>query len=459
MPIQVLMPALSPTMTEGTLAKWLKKEGETVESGDVLAEIETDKATMEVEAVEEGTLGRILVKEGTEGVAVNAPIALLLEEGEDESALDEAAEKPAGAPEPKSQDTTSDASSGKSESTEKAPASDGGNVGQAPKPAAKADAGSGQSAKAPAAPASQDGGRVFASPLARRMAEQSGLDLAAVSGSGPQGRIVKRDIEAALEGGAKPAAAAASEGGPAAAPAPAAAPLPEGVAYHDEPHSGMRKVIAQRLSEAKRTIPHFYLSMDCQLDALLALRKDLNDRSPEGEGAYRISVNDFVIRAAALAMRKHPNVNASWTEQAVRIYDSVDISVAVATPGGLITPIVRNADNKGLAAIAGEMKDLAARARDGKLSPEEYQGGGFTISNLGMYGVSEFSAIINPPQSAILAVGAGEQRPVVKDGAVAIATVMTCTLSVDHRSVDGALGAEYLASFKKLIEEPLTMLL
>jgi pyruvate dehydrogenase E2 component (dihydrolipoamide acetyltransferase) len=436
MPIQILMPALSPTMTEGTLAKWHKKEGDTVESGDILAEIETDKATMEVEAVEEGILGKILVPDGTEGVAVNAPIALLLEDGEDASALEGAA---APAPAPAATPPVPEAAA-------PAPAS------PEPLPAAPA------AAPAPQSAPSGDGSRIFASPLARRMAVQAGIDLAAVQGSGPGGRIVKHDIEAAMSGGARPPPAAAPPAATSAAPAPAPQPL-DGASYREQPNSGMRKVIAQRLSEAKRDIPHFYLTMDCELDRLLALRKDLNARSPEGEGAYRVSVNDFVIRAASLAMRQVPNVNASWTDSAIRLYDDIDISVAVATPGGLITPIIRKADNKGLAAISSAMKDLASRARDGKLSPEEYQGGGFTISNLGMFGVKEFSAIINPPQSAILAVGAGEQRPVVKDGALAIATVMSCTLSVDHRSVDGALGAQYLAAFKKLIEEPLTMLL
>ncbi|MGY8992940.1 MAG: pyruvate dehydrogenase complex dihydrolipoamide acetyltransferase [Rhodospirillales bacterium] len=425
MPIQILMPALSPTMTEGTLAKWHKKEGDTVESGDILAEIETDKATMEVEAVEEGILGKILVPDGSEGVAVNEPIALLLEDGEDSSALDGAIDSALA---------SKTLAPAKAEATLSAPTE--------PQFSSAVSAG--------------DGSRVFASPLAKRMAIQAGIDLGSIRGSGPGGRIVKHDIELAVIGGVPPE--------PAIAPQAAAAPIlvlepAQGAAYREQPNSGMRKAIAQRLGDAKRNIPHFYLTVDCELDGLLELRKDLNARSPEGEGAYRVSVNDFVIRAAALAIRRVPNVNVSWTDSAILLYNDIDISVAVATPGGLITPIIRKADNKGLAVISSEMKDLASRARDGKLAPEEYQGGGLTISNLGMFGVKEFSAIINPPQSVILAVGAAEPRPVVKDGALAIATVMSCTLSVDHRSVDGAMGAQYLAVFKKLIEEPLTMLL
>ena len=429
MPIQILMPALSPTMTEGTVAKWLKGEGDSVESGDILAEIETDKATMEVEAVDEGVLGKIMIAEGSEGVPVNTVIAVLLEEGEDASALDGMDAAPAAV----------------------APA--------APEPAPQAAPAAPQALAAapPAAPAVSTGGRIIASPLARRMADQAGLDLTGVGGSGPNGRIVKRDIEAALSG-AVPAVGPTAT--PAAAPVPAARPGPQPVgAYTEVPNNTMRKVIAQRLSEAKRDIPHFYLSVDCEIDALLAMRQDLNARSPEGEAAYKLSVNDFVVRAVALALRQVPTANATWTENAVLLYTAVDVAVAVATPGGLITPVLRDADNKGLAAISNEVRDLATRARDGKLAPEEYQGGGFTISNLGMYGVRDFSAIINPPQSCILAVGAGEQRPVVHDGALAIATVMTCTLSVDHRSVDGAIGAEFMAAFKRLIEEPLTMLL
>ena len=428
MATNILMPALSPTMTEGTLARWLKKEGETIKAGDVIAEIETDKATMEVEAVDEGVLGRILVADGTEGVKVNAPIAVLVAKGE---------AVPAGAPAP---------------------------VAAAPAPAAAAMAAPEPASRPPAAPVSpasaapvsvHNGARVFISPLARRMAAQAGIDPAGLAGSGPHGRIVKADIEAAL---AKPAATPAPVA--AAAPRPAA-PAPVVTAPHRlVPNSSMRKVIARRLTEAKRDIPHFYVSMDIEIDALLKLREELNARSPkDGPGAFRLSVNDLIIKAAAVTLRRIPKVNASYTEDNVILYDDVDISVAVSIPDGLITPIVRKADQKGLAAISTEMKDLGARAKAGKLKPEEFQGGGFSISNMGMFGVSNFAAVINPPQAAILAVAAGQQRPVVKNGALAIATVMTCTLSVDHRVVDGALGAEWLASFKAVVEDPMSLML
>ena len=432
MPIQILMPALSPTMTEGTLAKWLKKEGDAVDSGDVIAEIETDKATMELEVIDEGVLGRILVAEGTTGVQVNQTIALLLEEGEDASALDaaEAAAAPPPAPKP----------------VPPAPPR------QAPPPAAPRPAPSAPPGT-PAPQAAPQGRRVFASPLARRLAGEAGLDISAVPGTGPHGRIVKSDIEAAVAGGVAV---------PVATPVTAVAPAPAVTAEQTTtaiPNTTMRKVIAARLSQSKRDIPHFYLTIDCEMDALLGVRRELNANAPEGEGSYKISLNDFIIRATALALRQVPAANATWTDEAILRYDRVDVCVAVATPGGLITPVIRDADNKGLLVLSREMNDLAARAREGKLLPEEYQGGGFTISNLGMYGVKEFAAIINPPQSCILAVGAGAQRPVVKDGALAVATVMSCTLAVDHRSVDGAVGAEFLAAFKRLVEAPLTMLL
>lgn len=441
MPVKILMPALSPTMTEGTLAKWLVKEGDTVESGDVIAEIETDKATMEVEAVDEGKIGKILVSEGSEGVAVNEVIALLLEEGEDASALDGA--------------DTSAASVGES-----TPAA------EEPKPDVSTSEAAPAKGQAPAAPVS-GGDRIKASPLARRIAANEGLDLGKVEGSGPRGRVVKRDVEAAIS--SKPAEKAAS-GAAASAPAgdkPAAAAqapaasgwnpdltgLPE---YEEIPNSSMRKVIARRLTQSKQQVPHFYLTVDCELDNLLATRKQLNEKAGEG---VKVSVNDFVIRAASIALKRVPAANAVWTDAAILQCKQQDISVAVAIDGGLITPVIRNAGSKGLAEISTEMKALAGKAREGKLKPEEFQGGTFSVSNLGMFGIKEFSAIINPPQGCILAVGAGEQRAVVKDGALAIATVMSCTLSVDHRVVDGAVGAEFMAEFKKLIEDPLSMLL
>ena len=409
MPINILMPALSPTMTEGNLARWLKAEGDAVEAGDVIAEIETDKATMEVEAVDEGVLGRIVVPEGSEGVAVNAVIGVLLAEGEDAAAI---ADTPAPAEEP-------------ARTAEPAPQS-----AAEPPPAAS-----------PAAPRE----RIAASPLARRMAAQAGLDLAAIGGSGTGGRIVKADIEAALAAG--PAVAAPADAPPRAAAAPAPG---ETVRL-----STMRRVIAERMAESKATVPHFYLTVDCEIDELLKVRSEINKRIETA----RISVNDIVIRASALALREVPAANVSWAgEGSMTQHGAVDISVAVAIPGGLVTPIVRNADAKGLVEIATEMKALAARAREGKLTPEEYQGGSFSISNLGMYGVKSFDAVINPPQACILAVGAGEPRPVVRGGAIVPATVMSCTLSVDHRVVDGAIGAELLGAIKRNIEYPPAML-
>jgi pyruvate dehydrogenase E2 component (dihydrolipoamide acetyltransferase) len=428
MATNILMPALSPTMTEGTLARWLKKEGEAVKAGDIIAEIETDKATMEVEAVDEGILGKIMVNGGTAGVKVNDVIAVLVQPGEDANAKPAPKAAPAAAP------------------AAAAPAA-------APAPMAAA----------PAAAAA--GERVMASPLARRMAAQAGVDLAKLAGSGPNGRIVKADIEAALSRPAAPKAASVAPvpmEAPAPVPAPRPAPAPVAVAapHTAVPHSTMRKVIARRLSESKQNVPHFYASMDIELDAMLKLRGQLNAASPkDGPGAFKLSVNDLIIKAAAVTLRRIPKVNATWTDEAAILYDDVDISVAVSIPDGLITPIIRKADQKGLAAISTEMKDLAARAKSGKLKPDEFQGGGFSISNMGMYGVRDFAAIINPPQAGILAVSAGEQRPVVKDGALAIATVMTCTLSVDHRIVDGALAAEWIAAFKGIVENPLSLML
>ena len=430
-------------MTEGTLARWLKKEGESVKSGDVIAEIETDKATMEVEAVDEGVLGKILVGDGTQGVKVNQPIAVLVEPGEKVPA--EAAPSPAPPQQPAAPPPV------QSSPTPSPVAAD---AAAGPKPVA-AQRGNGHDTQAAA------GERIFVSPLARRMAQQAGIALDGLKGSGPNGRIVKADIEAALQKG--PAQALAPEAPALSAPTPARAPAPapQITAPHQlVPNSTMRKVIARRLTEAKQTIPHFYISMDIEIDPLLKLREELNAKSPkEGSGAFRLSVNDLIIKAAAVTLRRVPKVNATYTEDNIIIYDDVDISVAVSIPDGLITPIVRKADQKGLAAISNEMKDLIARAKSGKLKPEEFQGGGFSISNMGMYGVSSFAAVINPPQAAILAVSAGQQRPVVKNGALAIATIMTCTLSVDHRVVDGALGAEWLAEFKKVMEDPLSLML
>ncbi len=450
MATNILMPALSPTMTEGTLARWLKKEGEAVKAGDVIAEIETDKATMEVEAVDEGVLGKILVADGTAGVKVNEPIAVLVEQGEavPATAAAPAPKAPAPAPAPAAaQAQTAAPTPAAALATAAAPS-----VAPAATPQPAAAKGNGHDTA---------GNRIFVSPLARRMALQAGIDLAALTGSGPNGRIVKVDVEVAMSG-AKPAAAPVPAS--AVAPAPmaprAAAPVAIIAPHTLVPNSNIRKVIARRLVEAKQTIPHFYVSMDIEIDALLKLREELNAKSPkDGPSAFRLSVNDLIIKAAAITLRRIPKVNASFTEDAIAMYDDVDISVAVSIPDGLITPIVRKADQKGLAAISNEMKDLAGRARSGKLKPEEFQGGGFSISNMGMYGVSEFAAIINPPQAAILAVAAGQQRPVVKNGALAIATVMTCTLSVDHRVVDGALGAEWLAAFKTIVEDPLSLML
>ena len=428
MATNILMPALSPTMTEGTLARWLKKEGEQVKAGDIIAEIETDKATMEVEAVDEGILGKILVPGGTAAVKVNDVIAVLVEPGE---------------------------------SADAAPAAKPASAAAAPKPSAApaaAPVAAPVAVPAPNGHAASAGDRIAVSPLAKRMASQAGLDLSRVAGSGPNGRIVKADVVAGLAKGPAPQAAAA----PVPAARMPAAPVNTAAlgAHSAVPHSTMRKVIARRLSESKQNVPHFYVSMDIELDALLALRGQLNAASPkDGAGAFKLSVNDMIIKAAAVALRRLPKVNASWTEDATLLYDDVDISVAVSIPDGLITPIVRKADQKGLVAISSEMKDLAARAKSGKLKPEEFQGGGFSISNMGMYGVRDFAAIINPPQAGILAVSAGEQRPVVKDGALAIATVMTCTLSVDHRIVDGALAAEWIAEFKRIVENPLSLML
>jgi len=435
MSINILMPALSPTMTEGKLAKWHVKVGNTVKSGQVICEIETDKATMEVEAVDEGKIGQIVVPEGAEGVAVNAVIAILLEEGE--------TSVPAGAapaPAPKPAAATA------------APA--------APKPAPAAPAAVAPASGAPAPAAkpavAPSGGRIFASPLAKRIAAEKGLDLSGIRGSGPNGRIVKADVESAKPGAA-PAAAPVAAGASKAAPAAGAQPVFVAPGDTRVPHTSIRKVIARRMLESKQTVPHFYLTVELEIDALLAARQAINAVA-EKKGA-KVSVNDMVIKACAKALRDHPECNASWTEDEMIQYGAVDISVAVATDRGLITPIVRNADMKGLAQIASEMKDLAARAKIGKLKLDEFQGGGFTISNLGMFGINDFAAIINPPQAMILAVGAGEERPVARKGQVVVRTMMSCTLAVDHRVVDGAMGAQYLQTLRAYIEQPAAMLI
>ncbi|WP_316862545.1 pyruvate dehydrogenase complex dihydrolipoamide acetyltransferase [uncultured Cohaesibacter sp.] len=448
MPVTITMPALSPTMESGTLAKWLVQEGDEISAGDVIAEIETDKATMEVEAVDEGKIGKILVDAGTADVAVNAPIALLLEEGEDASALDGFdAGAPAAAPAP---------------AAEAAPA-----AAAAPAPAANVAAGP--------APSSGDGSRIFSSPLARRLAKLNDLDLAKISGTGPHGRIVKRDVDAALVSGTAKAGAPAAEA-PAvkaeAAVSAAGSAAPAGPSddqvlknfaegsYELVPHDGMRKTIAKRLTEAKQTIPHFYVSVDCELDALLALRSQLNASAPvrDDKPVFKLSVNDMVIKALALSLRDVPDANVSWTSDNMVKHKHVDVGVAVSIEGGLITPIIRKAEEKSLSTISNEMKDMGKRAKERKLKPEEYQGGTTAVSNMGMMGVKSFSAVVNPPHSTILAVGAGEKRPVVKGDELTVATVMTVTLSTDHRTVDGALGAELLAAFKGYIENPMGML-
>ncbi|KXO76450.1 pyruvate dehydrogenase complex dihydrolipoamide acetyltransferase [Brucella anthropi] len=438
MPINITMPALSPTMEEGNLSKWLVKEGDKIAPGDVIAEIETDKATMEVEAVDEGTIAKLVVPAGSEGVKVNALIAILAEEGEDVAA---AAKGAAAAP--------------KAETKAEAPKEE-------PKPAAT----SAPVKAEQSAPASNKGDRVFASPLARRIAKESGVDIAGVKGTGPHGRVVQRDVEAALASGGAKAAAPKAEA--AAAPKPmsddAVLKLFEEGTYEIVPHDGMRKTIARRLVESKQTVPHFYLTIDCELDALLALRSQINAAAPmikteKGEvPAYKLSVNDLVIKAVALALRDIPEANVSWTEGGMVKHKRADVGVAVSIPGGLITPIVRQSESKTLSAISNEMKDLAKRARDRKLKPEEYQGGSTSVSNLGMFGVKDFAAIINPPHATIFAIGAGEQRAVVKNGEIKVATVMSVTLSTDHRAVDGALAAELAQAFKRHIENPMGML-
>ena len=467
MPIEITMPALSPTMEEGTLAKWLVKEGDTVSSGDIIAEIETDKATMEVEAVDEGTVGKIVVPEGTEGVKVNAVIAVLLEEGEDAAAI-KAPSGGNGAGQAKAEGASDRAAEAKAEDPQK-----GYGRGEAPQKPGPGGNGSTapQAASAPAAGA--DGGRIFASPLARRIAKEKGIELGQVKGSGPHGRIVKADIEGFEPSKAAPRpapekAAPAAAGQPAMAATPAAPTgvpgftteqvrkIYEGRPFKEVTLDGMRKTIATRLTQAKSTIPHFYLRRDIRLDTLLQVRKTFNDQL--AASGVKLSVNDFVIKACAMALMRVQAANAVWAGDRILQFEAADVAVAVAIEGGLLTPVIRDANAKGLAQISTEMKDLAARARERKLQPHEYQGGSFAVSNLGMYGIDSFDAVINPPHASILAVGAGMEMPVVKAGAVEVATIMTVTLSVDHRVIDGALGAQFLEAIKGNLENPMMML-
>ena len=449
MPINILMPALSPTMEKGNLAKWLKKEGDKVKSGDVIAEIETDKATMEVEAVDEGTIAKILVPEGTQDVPVNDVIAVMAGDGEDVKAAASAgagaapAAKPAEAPKPAAQ---------------AAPAA----PKAAPSPAAAAPA---PQAAAPAAQGNGQGGRVFSSPLARRLAKEAGIDVGMVTGTGPHGRVIARDVDDAKSGkGLKAPAAAPAATGPSIAPSMSdkqILALFEPGSYEVVPHDGMRRTIAQRLTASVQNVPHFYLTIDCDIGKLLAAREEINAAAPkdkEKKPLYKISVNDFVIKAMAVALQKIPNCNVSWTEGGMLKHKHSDVGVAVAMPGGLITPIIRKAETKTLSTISNEMKDFAARARARKLKPEEYQGGTTAVSNLGMYGINHFTAVINPPHASILAVGTSEERPVVRGGKIEIAHMMSVTLSCDHRAIDGALGAELIGAFKQLIENPVMMM-
>lgn len=460
MATNILMPALSPTMEEGTLAKWLKKEGDSVKAGDVIAEIETDKATMEVEAVDEGTLAKILVEEGSEGVKVNTPIAVLAEEGEDTSA---AAPAPQAKSEPKAAETPKAEEAEPKAELEKAEAPQKAETPKETKEASKANQ------PKPAAAAS--GERVLASPLAKRLAGEGKLDLKLIVGTGPGGRIVKADVEKAMAASPQKAPEKSKDAAaPAKAPqggAPLAGSLPDARLFYKEgsykavPHDSMRKTVAKRLTIAKRDIPHFYVTADVEIDRLLAIRETINAKSSkDGDRAYKVSVNDFIVKAAASALMAVPDVNASWTDTEMLLHEHADIGIAVALPGnGLITPIIFAAETKGLVQISREAKELAAKARAKKLKPNEYEGGSFSVSNLGMYGTRDFTGVINPPQAAILAVGAGEKRPVVRDGdRLEVATVMTIRMSCDHRVIDGALGAQFVAALKGFLEDPATML-
>jgi pyruvate dehydrogenase E2 component (dihydrolipoamide acetyltransferase) len=452
MPINILMPALSPTMEKGNLAKWLKKEGDKVKSGDVIAEIETDKATMEVEAVDEGTIAKILVPEGTQDVAVNDVIAVLAGDGEDVKAAGAASAPPKAAP-------AAEAPAAKPAPT---PASAPAAAPAAKTPPPAAAAPSPQAASS--APQANGHARTFSSPLARRLAKEAGIELARINGSGPHGRIVARDVEEAKSGKGLKAPAVAPVGAPAIAPAISdkqILALFEPGSYEIVPHDGMRRTIAQRLTASVQTIPHFYLTIDCDIGKLLAAREEINATAPkdkEKKPIYKLSVNDFVIKAMAIALQRIPDCNVSWTEGGMLKHHHSDIGVAVAMPGGLITPIIRHAETKSLSTISSEMKDFAARARARKLKPEEYQGGTTAISNLGMYGIKDFTAVINPPHATILAVGTSEERAVVRNGKIEAAHIMSVTLSCDHRAVDGALGAELIGAFKMLIENPVMMM-
>jgi pyruvate dehydrogenase E2 component (dihydrolipoamide acetyltransferase) len=455
MPINILMPALSPTMEKGNLAKWLKKEGDKVKSGDVIAEIETDKATMEVEAVDEGTIAKILVPEGTQDVAVNDVIAVLAGDGEEAGAGASAPPKAAPAARPAAQPA---ASSFETPAT-RAPQDEARAASPAPRPE--------EGANAPVSKGARQGNghaRAFSSPLARRLAREAGIELARINGSGPHGRVIARDVEEAKSGKGLKAPVAAPAAGPSIAPSMSdrqILALYEPGSYEVIPHDGMRRTIAQRLTASVQTVPHFYLTMDCDIGRLLAAREEINAAAPkdkEKKPLYKLSVNDFVIKAMAIALQRIPNANVSWTESGMLKHRHSDIGVAVAMPGGLITPIIRKAETKSLSTISGEMKDFAARARARKLKPEEYQGGTTAVSNLGMYGIKDFTAVINPPHATILAVGASEERAVVRSGRIEAAHIMSVTLSCDHRAVDGALGAELIGAFKMLIENPVMIM-
>jgi len=469
MPVNILMPALSPTMEKGNLAKWLKKEGDPVKTGDVIAEIETDKATMEYEAIEDGTLAKIVVPEGTNDVPVNQLIAVLAQEGEDVKAAAASAAKagPAAKPPSAVEATPKPAQPAVSAVVQEAKAPPAAPPPPAPSAPRRDTAepvrtnGRGLASPAPAA-----AGRSFSSPLARRLAKEAGIEIGRVQGSGPHGRVIARDITAAREGRGLRAPAAAPAGGPAPMIAPAMTDqqiraLYEDGSYEIVPHDGMRRTIAARLTASAQTIPHFYLTVDCDIGKLLEAREEINATAPkdkDGKPAYKLSVNDFVIKALALALQRIPDANVSWTEAGMLKHKHSDIGVAVAMPNGLITPIIRNAESKSLSVISNEMRELASRARARKLKPQEYQGGTTAVSNLGMYGIRDFTAVINPPHATILAVGAGEERAVVRNGKIEAAHIMSVTMSCDHRAVDGALGAELIGAFKSLIENPVMML-